>query len=1190
MKVSSLCGEDETPGEKKSALPAVAHKAWRVVYVLCKTRGYKTITGFFPHKVEDLEPALLMLLAQNQSDYNTWQTRYGLLLWLSLIVLIPFDLKTVDSNHHGRSLTETLVATGKKYLKDSGPTREAAAFFLAKLFTRRDLQGASLELSNFASWAFHTLNIKPVGDIKPVGVRKADNDSKTKLGEKADVFLTAGVLQTIAAILKYVPRDCLRPILTTITHTLLNSNHELVRSRSGVLRKLSMKISQRAAIALLPVKLAPWRYQRGRRLLVENLQKRKSDETCTSTAEKGERKRGKQELTSDFKNEEFDFDEDVLEEAIEMLLQGLRDRETIVRWSAAKGIGRVTNRLPKNHGDDVVMAVLELISPHESHTAWHGACLAIAELARRGLILPSRLPTVLPKTLQALEYSVRQGSHSVGAHVRDSACFVAWAFARAYAPQIFKPYVLMLAQGLLAAAVFDREKGGGSRISGARGAAGAVRTLSALTLRKLTHKAPEFLSDKVIPELASRCTGSGDISERHGACLSVAEIINGLSEIPSQDAAYSKPLTKGREAAVRLIPLLAEGRLLLGKGGNLMREALCQLIGALANANLLKEEGKETPDYYISISLRVLLDNIVQPVIQIQEYAVSALDSLARQHYKDSSQSTVFSSLTKTLLDIVSSPNSTEHGRRGACMALGTLPRWVLSKDKTRVIATLAMAADPKGYTEPETRKAAVGTLAKICERLSEISGDSIQGKRIVPALAEGISRMARHRLLGHVVFDALLLALKDYAIDRRGDVGSWVREAGIQALASVTPILAYTDTVLATRHQTQSSPNSNSAGNTSSFVPMLGERRVLLLFGSLLKQMSEKIARIREAAGKAFESLMCVGEEDEDALFHIPSRKTLLSILDRARKNQKAFECQKLGSEPSKDEGKTKTTPDAPYPIDWSRGETTFPALMAVLEDALTASEAKNTKIENLVDLRRMLISGLVLSCGSRTKHLSDAAGGALHAFMSTGSEQSLLVGKDLLWVLETFRGEKRVTSNLLRALARMLSDEVFAALIETGVKSIKLGRQIVMEVEKETKNSDDVTFLVSAARVYIGILSFPGGARSVAIQRCLKSLEHPFPKVRVTIAEEFYSQILVLEDQFESLGEERYDEILEKLTETSWNAPVVSLEKVIDELYILFDQSPPIRKPAQVKKPTKAKAANEGPSYLDLVKEMGF
>ena len=29
---------------------------------------------------------------------------------------------------------------------------------------------------------------------------------------------------------------------------------------------------------------------------------------------------------------------------------------------------------------------------------------------------------------------VRRGAHSVGAHVRDAACYVCWAFARAYAP------------------------------------------------------------------------------------------------------------------------------------------------------------------------------------------------------------------------------------------------------------------------------------------------------------------------------------------------------------------------------------------------------------------------------------------------------------------------------------------------------------------------------------------------------------------------------------------------------------------------------------------------------------------------------------------------------------------------------------------------------------------------------------
>ena len=61
------------------------------------------------------------------------------------------------------------------------------------------------------------------------------------------------------------------------------------------------------------------------------------------------------------------------------------------RWSAAKGIGRITGRLPLELADEVVGSVLELCSHREGHTAWHGACLALAELGRRGLLLPDRL-------------------------------------------------------------------------------------------------------------------------------------------------------------------------------------------------------------------------------------------------------------------------------------------------------------------------------------------------------------------------------------------------------------------------------------------------------------------------------------------------------------------------------------------------------------------------------------------------------------------------------------------------------------------------------------------------------------------------------------------------------------------------------------------------------------------------------
>ena len=55
---------------------------------------------------------------------------------------------------------------------------------------------------------------------------------------------------------------------------------------------------------------------------------------------------------------------------------------SIFRWSAAKGIGRVTGRLPKDLADEVVGSVLELFSARETDSGWHGGCLALAELGR----------------------------------------------------------------------------------------------------------------------------------------------------------------------------------------------------------------------------------------------------------------------------------------------------------------------------------------------------------------------------------------------------------------------------------------------------------------------------------------------------------------------------------------------------------------------------------------------------------------------------------------------------------------------------------------------------------------------------------------------------------------------------------------------------------------------------------------
>lgn len=77
--------------------------------------------------------------------------------------------------------------------------------------------------------------------------------------------------------------------------------------------------------------------------------------------------------------------------------------------------------------------------------------------ARRGLLLPERLPEVTPVVERALVYDELRGQRSVGANIRDAACYLCWAFARAYNPQQMSPYIQQLATGLLIVALFDRE-------------------------------------------------------------------------------------------------------------------------------------------------------------------------------------------------------------------------------------------------------------------------------------------------------------------------------------------------------------------------------------------------------------------------------------------------------------------------------------------------------------------------------------------------------------------------------------------------------------------------------------------------------------------------------------------------------------------------------------------------------------
>lgn len=71
-----------------------------------------------------------------------------------------------------------------------------------------------------------------------------------------------------------------------------------------------------------------------------------------------------------------------VEDVVELLLCSLRDDDTVVRWSAAKGVGRIGARLPALAAADVCDSVLSLFAENERETAWHGGCMALAELGK----------------------------------------------------------------------------------------------------------------------------------------------------------------------------------------------------------------------------------------------------------------------------------------------------------------------------------------------------------------------------------------------------------------------------------------------------------------------------------------------------------------------------------------------------------------------------------------------------------------------------------------------------------------------------------------------------------------------------------------------------------------------------------------------------------------------------------------
>lgn len=163
--------------------------------------------------------------------------------------------------------------------------------------------------------------------------------------EMMEIIYLTGILRCLAHLFKFGKREDLLPYANKML--LAVQQLSAVPSENMLVTKLQSKLLQRIGLVFLPPHVVSWRYQRGNRSLLKNLAPKgcgdaKGAANGSSYLDHRQNDAEATPSSSVTAEEEEEEEEDVdvpdeVAEIIDHLLTALRNRDTIVRWSAAKG-------------------------------------------------------------------------------------------------------------------------------------------------------------------------------------------------------------------------------------------------------------------------------------------------------------------------------------------------------------------------------------------------------------------------------------------------------------------------------------------------------------------------------------------------------------------------------------------------------------------------------------------------------------------------------------------------------------------------------------------------------------------------------------------------------------------------------------------------------------------------------------
>jgi hypothetical protein len=393
------------------------------------------------------------------------------------------------------------------------------------------------------------------------------------------------------------------------------------------------------------------------------------------------------------------------------------------------------------------------------------------------------------------------------------------------------------------------------------------------------------------------------------------------------------------------------------------------------------------------------------------------------------------------------------------------------------------------GNNDPEIRKASLRTVFKIVEKT-------------------GIVHMKKENI--KEIFNTLSLSIKDYTLDKRGDIGCIVREESMNVYLDFLNLMV-------TEKQKLQENTSQTSPEFLHISELINETDLKMVITGILTQILQPNDRLRLRAGYVLQVLT------DQILPHFPDFPGKQTINDlflnkvlrlKFKEFQDSF-FQKYDVALLDDKKFLAYSKNTNFVYFWNIPECAYPHLSPLLRDP---------------NFRQGILVGYLLStCNSLEEKVIKFASKEIEGFITEDSANPLIIAKDSLKILSQNKKREKFTLTVFQVLSNIFGFHFPEFTEEVRELALRLFRAI----DAETRKTSSIRKLVQAGSLLTVLLTaFEDLSVELYKEKIQKMLDRflfsEFPRVRKAFSEEFYMFLM-------TKGAELFDEaMVETVSET--------------------------------------------------------